>query len=539
MSNASVVETQWKDLAYKMQNWGRPSLRGKIQKLVENGQLDEFLLSKTVKQSLAMTGGQPLKVQSQQFYNNLPNKISSQHGQALKLVPTPSSEGSLKVEYEAALLLQKVYKSFRTRRKLADFAVLVEQQWSKLLDCAELKRSSLSFFDIENTETSVSRWSRARTRASRVGIGLSKDEKAQKLALQHWLEAIDPRHRYGHNLQYYYATWLRSESQQPFFYWLDIGDGKEVNLVDECPRSRLIEQCIKYLDPIERKAYEVTVEDGKFYKQGGEPLDTMDAKWMFVLSTSKTLYVGRKRKGIFQHSSFLAGGATSAAGKLVVENGVLKAVWPHSGHYRPTEQNFQEFITFLKEHNVDLTDVRISPSNEDQERSSKNAGETVLEAEDISARNIKTEQARAKPKKVTRARANPKAFLRKPKVLKMDPEAVDILKGSVNYAKKGNKLNSQESQLAEGYETDSLDGEEDKDYMVSKRKLFGGEREDKEYTSLQELIPRRFISEKGMVSYQLGKQLSRNWATGAGPRIGCVRDKPSNFQLRLLNQVSL
>jgi len=32
----------------------------------------------------------------------------------------------------------------------------------------------------------------------------------------------------------------------------------------------------------------------------------------------------QKRKGVFQHSSFLAGGATSAAGRLVAENGVLK-----------------------------------------------------------------------------------------------------------------------------------------------------------------------------------------------------------------------
>ncbi|XP_022632454.1 isoamylase 1, chloroplastic-like isoform X1 [Vigna radiata var. radiata] len=35
-----------------------------------------------------------------------------------------------------------------------------------------------------------------------VGKGLSKDVKARKLALQHWLETIDPRHRYGHNLQF-------------------------------------------------------------------------------------------------------------------------------------------------------------------------------------------------------------------------------------------------------------------------------------------------------------------------------------------------
>ena len=34
----------------------------------------------------------------------------------------------------------------------------------------------------------------------------------------------------------------------------------------------------------------------------------------------------QKRKGTFQHSSFLAGGATSAAGRLVVENGTLKVL---------------------------------------------------------------------------------------------------------------------------------------------------------------------------------------------------------------------
>ncbi|KAF9593319.1 hypothetical protein IFM89_021488 [Coptis chinensis] len=245
-------------------------------------------------------------------------------------------------KHEAALKLQKVYKSFRTRRKLADCAVLVEQRWWKLLDFAELKRSSISFFEIEKPETAVSRWSRARTRAAK----------------------IDPRHRYGHNLQYYYVTWLRCESQQPFFYWLDIGDGKEVNFVDKCPRSKLQHQCIKYLGPIEREAYEVIVENGKLmYKQSRQLLHTSggpeDAKWIFVLSTSRTLYVGQKIKGRFQHSSFLAGGATSAAGRLVVDNGILKAVWPHSGHYRPTEQNFQEFIAFLKEHNVDLTDVKV------------------------------------------------------------------------------------------------------------------------------------------------------------------------------------
>lgn len=86
------------------------------------------------------------------------------------------------------------------------------------------------------------------------------------------------------------------------------------------------------------------VEDGKFlYRQTGDLLHTVDeptdTKWIFVLSTSKTLYVGKKKKGEFQHSSFLAGGATSAAGRLVVENGTLK-VWGNGKSSGITLENF-------------------------------------------------------------------------------------------------------------------------------------------------------------------------------------------------------
>lgn len=38
----------------------------------------------------------------------------------------------------------------------------------------------------------------------------------------------------------------------------------------------------------------------------------------------------------------------------------IQAIWPYSGHYRPTEKNFMEFIGFLMEQNVDLTNVKVN-----------------------------------------------------------------------------------------------------------------------------------------------------------------------------------
>lgn len=188
---------------------------------------------------------------------------------------------------------------------------------------------------------------------------------------------------------------MAQDTSQNFFYWLDKGDGKEVD-IEERPRARLEEQRVHYLQEHERAQYAVNVVDGLFYyKQSGQLVHTLpmsvnadddvdvsqilpdasehddeatrlekkrirnQSKFIYVADPQGVLYIAQKVKGQFHHSSFLGGGTVCAAGGIIVNRGKLIKINPKSGHYRPGQRHFERLLSNLEAMGISLEGVKV------------------------------------------------------------------------------------------------------------------------------------------------------------------------------------
>jgi hypothetical protein len=102
-------------------------------------------------------------------------------------------------------------------------------------------------------------------------------QEAKTMGLQYFLEMVDLKHRYGSNLRTYHEEWKRADTHENFFYWLDYGEGKDLDIA-ACPRERLDREQVRYLSREERQYYLVNVDhEGRLcWAKNGARIDTSE-----------------------------------------------------------------------------------------------------------------------------------------------------------------------------------------------------------------------------------------------------------------------
>ena len=95
--------------------------------------------------------------------------------------------------------------------------------------------------------------------------------------LTYFLEMVDLKHRYGSNLRAYHMEWKNADTHENFFYWLDYGEGRNLDL-QMCSRERLDKERVRYLSREERMDYLVQIDnEGKLcWKRNGAKIDTSE-----------------------------------------------------------------------------------------------------------------------------------------------------------------------------------------------------------------------------------------------------------------------
>lgn len=106
-----------------------------------------------------------------------------------------------------------------------------------------------------------------------------REKEAKTMDLQYFLEMVDLKHRYGSNLKIYHQEWQKAPTNENFFYWLDHGEGRKIE-VQGCTREKLDRERVRYLSREERLNYLVKIDkEGRLcWAKNGARIDTTE-KW--------------------------------------------------------------------------------------------------------------------------------------------------------------------------------------------------------------------------------------------------------------------
>ncbi|KAJ4266202.1 hypothetical protein NW762_004183 [Fusarium torreyae] len=237
------------------------------------------------------------------------------------------STNSQDEQAQAARTIQKTFRGYRTRRELEGFGLDAGTRWVTAIREAQFRQATQprpkteadgEAFDTSKEDgfarhrsaSAREKWKKASAIARRAGHDdlLSESEssesesdedaspeeraaararrekaiadrrhEARMMGIRYFLEMVDQKHRYGSNLCRYHEVWKRTDTNENFFYWLDYGQGLNVE-VDGCPRDRLEREQVRYLSREERQYYLVEVDsDGRLcWAKNGQRIDTSE-----------------------------------------------------------------------------------------------------------------------------------------------------------------------------------------------------------------------------------------------------------------------
>ncbi|GAD94152.1 IQ calmodulin-binding motif protein [Paecilomyces variotii No. 5] len=270
---------------------------------------------------MAGLGVSPQTVADEHTTNDVRSSPSRNEAENIQ-TDKPERPGMTDAEREkAARIIQRNYRGYKTRRELKGFGLDASTRWLEAVKEAQWRQSTRPQLPHAEEQKASSpgektpavqaheTWKRVGSIARRAGgddnirdevaaceasedgqhgesqsqgrqsstavSGIDSEKTAKMMDLQYFLEMVDTKHRHGSNLRTYHNYWKNSPSKQNFFYWLDYGDGKTVDL-PRCPRDRLEREQVRYLSREERMNYLVQVdESGRFrWAKNGERVST-------------------------------------------------------------------------------------------------------------------------------------------------------------------------------------------------------------------------------------------------------------------------
>ncbi|TLD24613.1 iq calmodulin-binding motif protein [Venturia nashicola] len=244
-------------------------------------------------------------------YTEKVSETASQHDEKERLVEGPPAarqeDGRTEETTAAAAMIQRNYRGYRERRQLRGMGLSPSTRWQEAVRELQYRNGIQTSSHARSSSMSTNRarqnWKRVGAIAARAGHDDSSDDEADvdamtaaekekyhrekheaKIArektakmmdLQYFLEMVDTHHRYGSNLRTYHEEWKKADTHENFFYWLDHGAGRHLDL-PVVSRERLDTERVRYLSREERQNYLIKIdEEGRLcWARNGERITT-------------------------------------------------------------------------------------------------------------------------------------------------------------------------------------------------------------------------------------------------------------------------